>query len=147
MQKGYALKKTLWTAQLEKLGKNAFMLSVRKGYITKPGKTAPVALKSVFPWCFKAVWLNSSEWLALNKGHSGLEEGLFWPWRRAKLCEKAMANQRGKWKRKKQEQASSSTMLCQEFSPLGSCLLEHFANGMSAPCQSLFKSCLVEGPM
>ena len=83
MQKGYALKKTLWTAQklfcLRSWEKNAFMLSVRKGYITKPGKTAPVALKSVFPWCFKAVWLNSSEWLALNKGHSGLEEGLFWP--------------------------------------------------------------------
>ena len=82
MQKGYALKKNFGQHRnclLEKLEKNAFMLSVRKGYITKPGKTAPVALKSVFPWCFKAVWLNSSEWLALNKGHSGLEEGLFWP--------------------------------------------------------------------
>jgi hypothetical protein len=40
-----------------------------------------------------------------------------------------------KWKRKKYEgQGASSTLEGEEMSPLGTCLLEHFANGMSASC-------------
>jgi hypothetical protein len=38
-----------------------------------------------------------------------------------------------KWKRKKWQHGSSSNMReAEEMSPLGTCLLEHFANGMSA---------------
>jgi hypothetical protein len=40
-----------------------------------------------------------------------------------------------KWKRKKYEgQGTSSTLEGEEMSPLGTCLLERFANGMSASC-------------
>eukprot|EP00435_Cladocopium_sp_Y103_P037940 s2897_g10.t1 len=43
-----------------------------------------------------------------------------------------------KWKRKKYEGGGTSSNLEDaEMSPLGTCLLEHYANGMSAPCQHL----------
>ena len=43
-----------------------------------------------------------------------------------------------KWKRKKYDgQGTSPTLEGEEMSPLGTCLLEHFANGMSAPCWHL----------
>jgi len=41
-----------------------------------------------------------------------------------------------KWKRKEWEEASTNTNTCseKELTPLASCLLENFANGMSESC-------------
>lgn len=61
-----------------------------------------------------------------------LQKGNTLPWQMAQTL---LYSMQAKWKRKKWEHASSSSIREAEgMCPLGTCLLEHFANGMSASC-------------